>query len=80
MSREKLIGKNLEELKDVALSLGLPSYTARQLAEWMYVRKVKRLVDMTNISKAGREKLLQNYDLGLVEPAEVIESSDGTKK
>lgn len=80
MSREKLIGKNLEELKDVALSLGLPSYTARQLAEWMYVRKVKRLEDMTNISKAGREKLLQNYDLGLVEPAEVIESSDGTKK
>ncbi len=80
MSKEKLLGKSLEELKDVALSLGLPSFTAKQLAEWMYVKKVRRLDDMTNISKVGREKLSQNYDLGMVEPSEVIESSDGTKK
>ena len=35
---------------------------------------------MTNISKAGREKLKEMYDLGVVLPSACQESSDGTRK
>ena len=35
---------------------------------------------MTNISKAGRERLSENYEVGVREPIGVATSSDGTKK
>ena len=31
-----LLGKTLEELKQVVTELGLPKYTADQLAVWLY--------------------------------------------
>ena len=65
MSKEKLLGKTPEELKEVVASVGLPAYTAKQLAEWMYVKRVKSFDEMTNISKEGRRKLSENYDLGI---------------
>lgn len=80
MSKEKLLGKTPEELKEVVASVGLPAYTAKQLAEWMYVKRVKSLDEMTNISKEGRRKLSENYDLGIKLPSQLIESTDGTKK
>ena len=80
MSKEKLLGKTPEELKEVVASVGLPAYTAKQLAEWMYVKRVKSFDEMTNISKEGRRKLSENYDLGIMLPSQFIESTDGTKK
>ena len=69
-----------EELKTVAKECGLPSFAGKQLAEWLYKKKVASIDDMTNISKAGREKLKENYDLGLIYPLEKHVSVDGTKK
>ena len=80
MSKEKLLGKNPEELKEAAIAAGLPAFTGKQLAQWMYVRRVKSFDEMTNISKAGREKLSQMYDLGVSAPLGSICSTDGTKK
>lgn len=34
---ESLLGKNIEELREVALSVGLPKFAATQLAEWIYI-------------------------------------------
>ena len=55
--KRKLLGMTPEELQNVVLDLGLPKFTAGQIAQWMYVRKVRSIDDMTNISKAGRELL-----------------------
>ena len=33
---ESLLGKNIEELREVALSVGLPKFAATQLAAWRY--------------------------------------------
>ena len=76
----KLLGKNLEELKRIVAAEGLPGFTAKQIAQWLYVKKVKSIDDMTNLSKAARAQLAQKYEVGLTEYAGLQISSDGTKK
>lgn len=78
--KERLIGKNLEELKAVAAQAGLPRFAAGQLARWLYVKKAKTIEQMTDISKAGRARLMELYEVGAVPYSSVMESSDGTKK
>ena len=78
--REILLGKTPSELKEAALKAGLPSYAGKQLAQWIYARRARSFDEMTNISKAGREKLKEMYDLGVVLPSACQESSDGTRK
>ena len=78
--REILLGKTPSELKEAALKAGLPSYAGKQLAQWIYALRVRSFDEMTNISKAGREKLKELYDLGVVLPSACQESSDGTRK
>lgn len=78
--RETLLGKTPDELKEAALKVGLPAYAGKQLAGWLYGRRVRSIDEMTNISKAGREKLKEEYDLGVVMPSACQVSRDGTKK
>lgn len=78
--QEKLFGKTLEELKEVSLKLGLPSFTGRQLCEWLYKKEASSFEQMTNLSLKARTLLSENYDLGLGEPEDEQESVDGTKK
>lgn len=78
--KEKLLGKTPEELKAVAQAAGLPSFAGKQLAQWMYEKRAKSFEEMTNISKAGREKLAELYELGVEAPLGLAESSDGTRK
>ena len=78
--KEKLLGKTPEELSAVAVALGLPAFAGKQLARWMYVRRARSFAEMTDISKAGREKLEESCELGLREPAGSVRSSDGTRK
>jgi len=76
----KLLGKNLDDLKKLVAAEGLPGFTAKQIAHWLYVKKVRSIDDMTNLSKAARAKLSERYEVGLVEYAGLQISSDGTKK
>lgn len=76
----KLLGKNLEELKALAIEEGLPAYTAKQIARWLYVRKVSSIEQMTDLSKTARAKLQLRYEVGLVRYSHFQLSSDGTKK
>lgn len=78
--KEKLLGKTLEELRDVCAREGLASFAAAQLANWLYVKRVRSIDEMTNISKAQRCVLSERYEVGREEPAGVAVSSDGTKK
>ena len=76
----KLLGKNLEELKAVVADAGLPGFTAKQIAQWLYVKKVRSIDQMTNLSKAARAALAEKYEVGVTEYSTVQASSDGTKK
>ncbi|MFA6703259.1 MAG: 23S rRNA (adenine(2503)-C(2))-methyltransferase RlmN [Bacteroidales bacterium] len=78
--KEKLLGKNLQELKDICKVLSLPQFAGGQIAQWLYKKRVNTFEKMTNISLSSRQRLSENYDIGFVQPAEVVVSKDGTKK
>ena len=75
-----LLGKTSMELQEVALSVGLPRFAGKQLAEWLYKRRAKSFDEMTNISLKGREALKTLYTIGRHDPVAHAESVDGTKK
>ena len=77
---EVLLGKTLPELQEVAVSIGLPKFAGKQLAEWLYVRRVRTFDEMTNISLKGREALKANYIIGRHAPVREAISADGTRK
>ncbi len=78
--RKPLLGMSLYELKEVAKTLGLPAFAGGQIAKWIYTQHVKSIDDMTNISKAGREKLKEAYVIGCMPHLHRLESKDGTVK
>ena len=76
---EHLLGKTLDELHAVAESLGMPRFTAKQMAQWIYVKRVRTIDEMTNLSAANRQRLTQEgYDIGYEAPADAAHSKDGT--
>ncbi|MBR1631576.1 MAG: 23S rRNA (adenine(2503)-C(2))-methyltransferase RlmN [Paludibacteraceae bacterium] len=75
-----LLGHNLTQLQQIARETGLPGFSGRQLAEWLYVKRVTDIDQMTNISKSGRERLKQQYEVGRHAPERVAISVDGTRK
>ena len=79
-NKGKLLGKTLNELKAVAKELGMPAFTGTQLANWLYVRHVGSIAEMTNISKANRERLEEAYEIGCSKPIDAQYSTDGTIK
>jgi 23S rRNA (adenine2503-C2)-methyltransferase len=40
MPEQILLGKTLDELKTLAGDVGLPEYTARQIADWLYKKDI----------------------------------------
>jgi 23S rRNA (adenine2503-C2)-methyltransferase len=78
--KKALLGHNLEELKYIVSLFGLPSFTAKQIADWLYKKRVRSIDDMTNLSKSAREKLSSEYEVGRTEYSGKIISTDGTKK
>ena len=79
-AKKYLLGMTLGELKEVAKSLGMPAFTGGQIAKWLYTQHVKSIDEMTNISKANREKLAAEYAIGCKEPIDAQHSKDGTIK
>jgi 23S rRNA (adenine2503-C2)-methyltransferase len=75
-----LFGKTLTELQLVAETSGLPKYAARQIADWLYVKKADSIEGMTNLSKEARKSLSENFEIGIRLPEKVQVSGDGTRK
>ena len=78
--KKSLLGLSLTELKEVAKSLGLPAFAGGQMAQWLYVKHVESIDDMTNLSKQGRERLKEEYEVGNMAPVDCQCSQDGTIK
>ena len=78
--KTRLLGKTPDELKQIALEVGLPAFAGKQMAQWLYQKRVKSIDQMSNLSKQGREALAQRYEVGMIEPIDVQTSRDGTRK
>lgn len=80
MDKEALFGKNIDELKEVVAKLGLPKFTANQIADWLYKKDVNSIDEMSNLSKKARTLLNESYTFGTIAPISDQTSADGTKK
>ena len=70
----------LEQLQDVVTEEGMPRFTAKQIADWIYKKRVVSIDQMSNLSLKNREKLTATYEIGVKAPVEAVRSFDGTIK
>lgn len=78
--KKSLLGMTLQELKAVTEEIGLPGYTAAQIADWLYKKKITSIDAMSNIAKAKRALLSEAYQIGASAPSDQMRSTDGTVK
>ena len=52
---KSLLGMSYSELQELVAQHNLPKFTAKQLINWLYIKRVKTFDEMTNLSKATRQ-------------------------
>ena len=75
-----LLGRTLDEIQQIVRNLGMPKFAAKQIASWLYDKKVETIDEMTNLSLKHREALKEGYEVGASAPVEEMRSVDGTVK
>ena len=78
--KQPLLGLTLSELQAITKQLSMPLFTAKQMASWLYDKKVKTIDEMTNLSLKHRTLLNELYEVGATAPMHVMSSVDGTIK
>lgn len=71
---------SLPELEGMMAALGEPKFRAAQIHDWVWQKFAADINDMTNLSKALREKLAQEFFIPKVKMHHSQYSSDGTIK
>jgi 23S rRNA (adenine2503-C2)-methyltransferase len=78
--KQPLLGLTLSELQAITKQLSMPLFTAKQMASWLYDKKVKTIDEMTNLSLKHRTLLNELYEVGATAPMHAMSSVDGTIK
>ena len=78
--RVNLLGKTLPQLQELCAAEGFPRFTAKQLCDWLYKKRVESIDAMTNLSLAQRARLNEMAYIGRETPVRCQVSRDGTKK
>jgi len=80
MLKQPLIGQTPDQLDILANELGMPSFSVRQITDWLYKKQVQSIDEMTNLSLKWREKLKETHTVGRLEYSDLQQSIDGTGK
>lgn len=80
MTKKPLIGLTATQLAAVAAEAGLRSFAGKQMARWLYQKRVTDIDGMTDLSKTARQWLKEHYEVGREEPLQSVKSTDGTVK
>src|SRR5687768_17231293 len=75
-----LFGLDMRGLEKVVAEWNEPAYRARQLYQWLYKKRVRTALEMTNLGKELRTSLAKKYEVRWPELAERRHSYDGTVK
>lgn len=78
--KQSIYSLQLDELTDWLTSQGEPTYRAKQIYDWLYVKRVNQFAEMTNLSKNLREKLATHFTVTTLKTIIKQESQDGTIK
>ena len=75
-----LIGYPEEKLKQLFADWGLPGYRAHQVFSWVFHRRARQFVEMTNLSKDLRTRLAEHFVIKLPRVVARTHSQDGSIK
>ncbi len=76
---ENIYNYKLSDLEEYMLSIGEKKFKARQIYDWLYVKKIKEFSLMTNIKKELQEKLSKNFKTDFIK-IKKIQKNDLTNK
>lgn len=76
---ENIYNYKLSDLEEYMLSIGEKKFKARQIYDWLYVKKIKEFSLMTNIKKELQEKLSKNFKTDFIKIIK-IQKNDLTNK
>jgi 23S rRNA (adenine2503-C2)-methyltransferase len=68
------------ELEDKVREFGQPLYRARQIADWLYQKRVQSFDEMTDLPQALRKRLAEQFDFSKIDIVRVLGSRDTTRK
>ncbi|MBV6652405.1 MAG: 23S rRNA (adenine(2503)-C(2))-methyltransferase RlmN [Mameliella sp.] len=71
---------DLKALQDIFVSMGEKKFRATQVHEWLWKKGARTFTEMTNLSKALREKLEDRFAINAIITDQVQHSTDGTIK
>ena len=81
MSKKDIVSYNYEELQHEIENMGEKPFRSRQIYAWLHEKLVDSFDEMTNLSKALREKLSREYEIKQVEVvAHQVSKADPTEK
>ena len=78
--KTNLLGMTLEQLQTLCSTEGFPRFTAKQICDWLYRKRIDDISAMTNLSRVQRSRLEEIAYIGRYSPAHCQISADGTKK
>ena len=81
MDKKDIRSYSLAELKQEMEAIGEKAFRAKQIYEWLHVKLADSFEEMSNLSKALKEKLETNYEIPSVTMLErQVSKMDGTNK
>ena len=71
---------SLDDLQEKLHEFGQPSYRARQIADWLYTKRVNSFEEMTDLPRDLRAQLAKQFAFGKIDIVRVLGSRDTTRK
>jgi 23S rRNA (adenine2503-C2)-methyltransferase len=68
------------EFEEKIREFGEPLYRARQIADWLYQKRVQSFDEMTDLPQEFRKRLAEQFDFSKVDIVRVLGSHDTTRK
>lgn len=81
MEKTDILSLRLSELEEIILAMGEKKFRAKQIYEWLHLKRVSSFSDMTNISLALQTKLSDKFCINCIKIVKKLESTiDNTVK
>jgi 23S rRNA (adenine2503-C2)-methyltransferase len=76
----ELVDRLPEEISAFLADLRLPPYRGLQVFQWIHAKGANSFDDMSNLPRDLRSHLAEQARITRIEPVDILESSDGSKK
>jgi 23S rRNA (adenine2503-C2)-methyltransferase len=80
MNKQNIRHLDIEQITELFRNMGEPAFRVKQVWEWLWQKNAASFNDMTNLSKALRDKLKEEFTLPSLGIDTVQTSEDGTIK